>query len=437
MLILLLLRTAPIKAEAPDQSTLSSVVLVASAAPDGREATGTGFVVAPGLVLTNAHVVTGFSTFGAVPALSTALQTATLLWSDPEPDLALLSVPTLAATPLSLAVTIPPKGAKLWAVGFTGISLQFQAMNGKFDHSVTEGVLNTSYPFSWQQGGRPVLIIQHSAEISGGNSGGPLFDDCGRVVGVNTAGPNPEESNARVFLATAIAEAKQRLEALPQPVTLSISPQPCKGGVIEQDDLSVNTNESAASDFGDESNAQDDDPGNTAAPAGDRFDLISQQPLWVRVVGAVFLLALLTLIVRQFMIRNGKAVPQPAPETETEPLRSLTPDPAPMTLRRFRLTETKGDGRIVINPMLVAERQGFCIGRHPEFVDHVLSASAVSRRHIRLTMKGARIYVEDLNSSHGTMVDGRKIDPFNPVELQEGRVLQFAGRSFRLEVVGP
>jgi len=49
------------------------------------------------------------------------------------------------------------------------------------DLTVTDGTINTE-----QQIGPQTHVLMHSAPLSGGNSGGPLVDMCGRVVGVNT-----------------------------------------------------------------------------------------------------------------------------------------------------------------------------------------------------------------------------------------------------------
>ena len=64
-----------------------------------------------------------------------------------------------------------------------------------------------------------------------------------------------------------------------------------------------------------------------------------------------------------------------------------------------------------------AEPGGFVLGRAGTLVDAVLDHRSVSRRHARLTRVDGRLCVEDLNSTNGTRVNGRRLDPFVPVAI--------------------
>ena len=63
---------------------------------------------------------------------------------------------------------------------------------------------------------------------------------------------------------------------------------------------------------------------------------------------------------------------------------------------------------------------GFVLGRDGALVDATLDHQSVSRRHARLTRRDGRLCVEDLNSTNGTRVNGRRLEPFAPRVLAPG-----------------
>ena len=67
-----------------------------------------------------------------------------------------------------------------------------------------------------------------------------------------------------------------------------------------------------------------------------------------------------------------------------------------------------------------AEPGGFVLGRDGALVDAVVDHRSVSRRHVRLTRRDGRLRVEDLNSTNGTRVNGRRLEPFAPCVLATG-----------------
>ena len=160
--------------------------------------TGSGFAVAPGLVVTNHHVVQGASqaaeidTF-VIPERDAGGQsqkaTVTQTWADA--DLALLSAPGLSSPPLTIAEAEPGKEAIVRALGYPGVTDEMRNL------SLTE-ILRPQEPYvtsgsialfsSIAPGGGRIDTIFHTAAINPGNSGGPLIDACGRVIGVNTWG---------------------------------------------------------------------------------------------------------------------------------------------------------------------------------------------------------------------------------------------------------
>ena len=159
--------------------------------------TGTGFFIAPDLLVTNRHVVedsAGKRLFLASKALG-SLRRATVLKvtadSTPgSPDFALLRMDDgAAAGSLDMAMDVG-KLASVVAAGYPGVVLQgdsnFQRLlKGDFasapDLNLTQGTVQS---LQAGEGGTPLIV--HTASIAKGNSGGPLVDGCGRVVGINT-----------------------------------------------------------------------------------------------------------------------------------------------------------------------------------------------------------------------------------------------------------
>ncbi|MHA1559775.1 MAG: FHA domain-containing protein, partial [Alphaproteobacteria bacterium] len=76
---------------------------------------------------------------------------------------------------------------------------------------------------------------------------------------------------------------------------------------------------------------------------------------------------------------------------------------------------------------------GLVIGRKETLVDQPIADRSVSRRHVRVTMLGQEIGIVDLNSTHGTKIDGRKLKPFaDPEPLRSGAQLTLGGVTLKV-----
>jgi len=169
---------------------------------------GSGFIVnADGLILTNNHVITGATTLTVVLDDGRSMA-ATVVATDPAHDLALVKVSGTGLTPVTLGDSSSVQVGQL--------AIAIGSPLGTFTDSVTQGIVSgvnrtitVTDPATRTQE-RLTGLIQTDAAINRGNSGGPLLDASGAVIGIITA----SSSNAQdMGFAVPINQAKPMIEA--------------------------------------------------------------------------------------------------------------------------------------------------------------------------------------------------------------------------------
>jgi putative serine protease PepD len=156
----------------------NAVTYIVADTPEGQ-ATGSGFVVSKdGLIVTNDHVVEGASQVQVKIGTSDSAQPATVVGADPSRDLALLKVDASNLPTLSLGDSSSVSvGDPTYAIG-NPFGL---------DHTLTTGIVSAlQRSLQAPDGARISGAIQTDAALNPGNSGGPLLDADGKVIGVNS-----------------------------------------------------------------------------------------------------------------------------------------------------------------------------------------------------------------------------------------------------------
>ena len=199
------------------QASAGVVAIKAVTAEGGDE--GTGIVLNDrGLILTNAHVVSGASSLSvAVNGSSSTMRAATLVGEEANDDLALIKVDPsgLGLKPLSLASAKNVQvGDAVYAIGNPyGL-----------EETLTRGIVSAlGRTIQAPDGARIERAIQTDAALNPGNSGGPLLNDEGAVIGVNSqiasdassvAGSQPGSTGVGFAVSSdTVAQAVKKIQA--------------------------------------------------------------------------------------------------------------------------------------------------------------------------------------------------------------------------------
>ena len=158
-------------------ATEPSVVKIRSLAPGCQKVLeGSGFVISPDRVMTNAHVVAGASNV-TVYATGNPFNAAVISY-DPQADIAILAVPHLPPAPLTFTDEPANTGADVLVMGYPGGG-EFTAVPARIRETIE---LNGPDIYRNTTVTRQVYTIR--ATVEQGNSGGPLIDLNGHVLGV-------------------------------------------------------------------------------------------------------------------------------------------------------------------------------------------------------------------------------------------------------------
>jgi serine protease Do len=192
---------------------------------------GTGFAVGPETVVTNAHVVSEASgddelAIGIVPSDGASAVYGRLIAISPRTDLALVRTTSpLRLPPLTIAANASRDSGSVTSVGYPMNVDRAQGLSISDIFRAQPPVKSTG-SLAGRRPTRDFDSLLHTAPIARGSSGGPLLDDCGRVIGVNSFGAESSGAEAEFYFAVSARELLAFLRA--NSITPQVNGMPCR-----------------------------------------------------------------------------------------------------------------------------------------------------------------------------------------------------------------
>jgi S1-C subfamily serine protease len=223
--VAVLMTLAPAHADDISAAARGVVRVVTIAMVDGEVVGfghGSGFAIAPNRIVTNAHVVEvahrypGNVVVGVVPSEGSKSYEGKVIAFDAARDLAIIEFTGARLPPVALYSGPVDEGSGVTALGYPGnVDLATAQSSVDYIHPLTP--VRTEGTYSGRRAMSGTQVLLHTAAIARGNSGGPLLDPCGRVLGVNSAITQNQDGDSSFGFAIADSELTAFLAAAKQP----------------------------------------------------------------------------------------------------------------------------------------------------------------------------------------------------------------------------
>ena len=368
---------------------------------------GTGFVISnEGHIVTNHHVIDdtlrkrNLKLVALTEGEKSQKFILDVIWSSKTLDLAILRAPKLKAPPLTINTGELKKEDSVIAIGFPGIA---NAIDSRLDawtiSTRTKGEVSRLFKSDWNNVGRYIQSVQHTATINKGNSGGPLINKCGQVVGVNTFTTRIGQGT---FFSSHASELAPILEA--KNIPASITRSHCS---------------------------------NSGSPSY----------LWIVLI-SIFLSLLISLSVmllywpraRGFVSDVSRMVMPNQNHFQKDNIEpTLTHNFAAPKSSDFYL-EDRETSRVYPLPSMQLKSTPLILGRSVSRGGIKIQGNSVSREHARMSCSLSdpiTFFIEDLNSKNGTKVNGQAISPSNGlVKVMPGDVISLGQLNLHFSGLG-
>jgi pSer/pThr/pTyr-binding forkhead associated (FHA) protein/S1-C subfamily serine protease len=343
-----------------------------------------------------------------------------VLWKDGKKDLAVLQseppddiAPLVFADAQYIIPTLPVS-----SIGFPGASDDLSKRNVQdtgyndpdayLSPKINSGTLSNN--FHLRENNSNAKMWQHNAAISSGNSGGPLVNECGQVVGTNSMG------HADWQAANGAIDLSELLPVLDDPLHVDYTKA---SGVCERPAVRIPKWMYGVL------------AGIAALVACTLGFLLYLRRLLLQgralphAISGPRSQAVLRSIVRIPPPPDPKPRPQPQPWSQPQPQPQPQPRPQPQPQPRsneggFRLSSAR------LGDITLHAGQEVIIGSSGERANIVIPEKIISMAHVRLSHRGGQLMVEDLKSTNGTFINGRRLTA--PEALRPGDVLSLTAK---------
>ena len=214
-------------------ATSRSVVRVVTIAIVDQEVVGfghgSGFAVGPNRIVTNAHVVELARQYpdnvviGVVPSEGSKSYQGRVIAIDSKRDLALIEIVGAKIPPATVYAGPLDDSVGLVSLGYPG-NVDLASAQSAADYIKPLAPVRSEGSLSATRSVNGVNVLLHTASISRGNSGGPVLDRCGRILGVNSAITKGQEGDANFAFAISEAELGAFLNQAKQPFAAVTNP---------------------------------------------------------------------------------------------------------------------------------------------------------------------------------------------------------------------
>ena len=183
---------------------------------------GSGVAIAPNRIVTNAHVMELAERYpdnvvvGIVPSEGDKSYQGRVIAYDSRRDLALIEFAGASLPPAALYTGPVTEGEAVVALGYPG-NVDLATARSAADYIRPTSPVRSEGVFSGRRSLTGIEVLLHTANIARGNSGGPLLDRCGRVIGINSAITRGEEGDSSFGFAIADTELAAFLREAKQP----------------------------------------------------------------------------------------------------------------------------------------------------------------------------------------------------------------------------
>lgn len=372
--------------------------------PDGIHiASGTSFFInEEGYLITNDHVVEENVNKFMVKNKFEEYLDVVLIKRYPKRDIAILKVNNYTKKTF-LKLQNPSnikKGLDIYALGFPGGADLLEGIS--FNASLSGGLISKidvtsagNYPENYK-------FIQIDAVINHGNSGGPLLSRKATVLGINTLGRNNTQG---IFWSIHVEELIKTLDE--NNIKYHLSSDDI--GDIDTSDMQENISDVQS----------------------------NSKLIFIAIAIIVTVLVLIMYLVKKnhsSSVKSGELSKlirdKMRKYKEREDVLPTPPSPQPTPVRKKTISIL--ESLVPENPSLpiisLESKKSITLGRSNE-CDISINDTEISKKHLRITLIGALVEIEDLSSANGTYIDGKKLDAHKKIILKKDERLLIANEN--------